>query len=82
MFERYFGDAFELVDVLKSTEKSFVALVYDKRSQKICVMKRRDFQSSEIYRTLKELDEPHVPELYRLFERDGKLIVVEEHIDG
>lgn len=81
-FERYLGDMFEIVDVLKSTEQSFVALVYDKRSQRVCTMKRRSLHSLEIYRTLKELDEPHVPEIYRLFERDGKLIVVEEHIDG
>ena len=81
-FERYLGDTFEIVDVLKSTEQSFVALVYDKRTQRVCMLKRRSLHSLEIYRTLKELNEPHVPEIYRLIERDGKLIVVEEHIDG
>lgn len=81
-FERYLDDTFELIDVLKSTEQSFVALVYDKRARRVCTMKRRNLHSLEIYRTLKELDEPHVPEIYRLFEQDDGLIVVEEHIDG
>ncbi|MBO4779182.1 MAG: protein kinase, partial [Selenomonadaceae bacterium] len=81
-FERYLGGMFELIDVMKSTEQSFVALVYDKRTQRVCMLKRRSLHSLEIYRTLKELNEPHVPEIYRLIERDGKLIVVEEHIDG
>ena len=81
-FEKYLRDTFELIDVLKSTEQSFVALVYDKRAQRVCIMKRRGLQSFEIYRTLKNLNEPHVPEIYRLFEQDGGLIVVEEHIDG
>lgn len=81
-FERYLDSTFETIDVLKATDQSFVALVYDKHAQRLCTLKRRDLHSQEIYRTLKELDEPHIPELYRIFERDGNLIVVEEHIDG
>ena len=81
-FERFLDSTFEIVDVLKSSEQSFIALVYDKRAQRLCTLKRRTLHSREIYRTLKELDEPHVPEIYRLFERDGELVVVEEHIDG
>ena len=81
-FERYLGDTYELVDTLKNSERSFVAVVYDKRAKRLCTMKRRDLHSMPIYQTLKELDNPHVPQIYRLFERDGKLIIVEEHIDG
>ena len=81
-FERYLGDTYELVDTLKNSERSFVAVVYDKRAKRLCTMKRRDLHLLPIYQTLKELDNPHVPKIYRLFERDGKLIVVEEHIDG
>lgn len=81
-FERYLGDTYELVDTLKNSERSFVAVVYDKRAKRLCTMKRRDLHSMPIYQMLKELENPHVPKIYRLFERDGKLIVVEEHIDG
>ncbi|MBQ6758530.1 MAG: serine/threonine protein kinase, partial [Selenomonadaceae bacterium] len=80
--ERYLGDTYELVDTLKSSEQGFVAVVYDKRAKRLCTMKQRTWNSLPIYKTLKELNNPHVPQIYRLIERDGKLIVVEEHIDG
>lgn len=81
-FDTYLGDAYDLVDVLKSTDRGFVALVYDKNSKRLCVMKERALQSSGLYKILREQDNPHLPKIFRLFERDGKLIVVEEHIDG
>ena len=81
-FERYLGDTYDLVDTLKNSERSFVAVVYDKRAKRLCTMKQRELNSLPIYRTLKDLDNPHIPKIYRLFERDGKLIVIEEHIDG
>ena len=81
-FERYLGDTFELVDVIKSAEQGFVAIVYDKKIQRVCTMKERSLNSLEIYKTLKEINNPNIPEIYRTFERDGKLIVVEEYIDG
>ena len=81
-FEKYFGNAYDLVDVLKSTEKSFVALIYDKNAKRLCVMKERNLQSLNLYKILRELDNPHVPKIFRLIEREDKLIVIEEHIDG
>lgn len=80
--ERYLGDTYELVDTLKNSEQSLVAVVYDKRAKRLCVMKQREKYSLPIYRMLKEMNLPHVPKIYRLFEREGNLIVVEEHIDG
>ena len=80
--ERYLGDTYELVDTLKNSVRGFVAAVYDKRAKRLCVMKQRELNCLPIYRTLKELNNPHVPQIYRLIERDGKLIVIEEHIDG
>ena len=80
--ERYLGDTYELVDTLKSSEQGFVAVVYDKRAKRLCTMKQRNLNSLPIYKTLKELNNSHVPQIYRLIERDGNLIVIEEHIDG
>ena len=80
--KKYLGDTFELVDVLKNSEQNFIATVYDKHAKRLCVMKQRALTSRPIYQTLKELDDPHIPKIYRLIELDGKLIVVEEHIDG
>ena len=81
-FKKFLGDTYELIDVLKSSEKNFIALVYDKKAQRLCVVKERNLKSAQIYRALQDLNDSHVPEIYRLFEFDGKLIVVEEHIDG
>ena len=45
-------------------------------------MKECNPQSTGLYKILCEQDNPHIPKIYRLFEHDRKLIVVEEHIDG
>lgn len=81
-FEKFFGDSYDLVDVLKSDDKNFVAFVYDKNSKKLCVLKKRNLQSKNIYKILKSMKNPHVPEIYRIFERGGDLFLIEEHIDG
>lgn len=81
-FEKYFGDTYELVDTLKNSAQGFIAAVYDKRAKRLCTMKQRNLKSAPIYQLLKDSDNPYVPKIYRLFERDGKLIVVEEYIDG
>ena len=81
-FDKYLGDTYELVDLVKESEKSFIALVYDKHAKRLCAMKQRDMRSLDLYKILKDSNNIHIPQIYRLFERDGKLIVIEEHIDG
>ena len=81
-FNKFLGDTYDLVDLIKDTEKDFVALVYDKHSKRLCAMKQRDLHSAELYKLLQICNNPHIPQIYRLFEREGKLIVIEEHIDG
>ena len=81
-FEKYFSETFDIVEILKSSAQDFIAVVYDKSTKKICVMKQRALHSKKIYQTLQELGDPRIPKIYRLIELDGKLIVVEEFIDG
>ena len=81
-FNKFLGDTYDLVDLIKDTEKTFVALVYDKHSKRLCAMKQRDLHSADLYKLLQDCNNPHIPQIYRMFERDGKLIVIEEHIDG
>lgn len=81
-FERYLDDTYKLVDTLKNSAQGFVIIVYDRQAKRLCVMKQRELNSIPIYQTLKTLDSQNIPQIYRLFERDGKLIVIEEHIDG
>ena len=81
-FDKFFGAAYDLVDTIKADDKSFVAVVYDKHAKRLCVMKERDARLTTLYKLLRDIDSPHVPKIYRTFERDGKLVVIEEHIDG
>ena len=81
-FNKFLGDTYDLVDLIKDTEKTFVALVYDKHAKRLCAMKRRDLHSADLYKLLQDCNNPHIPQIYRMFERDGKLIIIEEHIDG
>ncbi len=81
-FAKYLADTYELVETLKSSAQDFIAVAYDKRAKRLCVIKQRALNSRPIYEMLKELDEPRVPKIYRLFELDGNFFVVEEHIDG
>ena len=80
--DKFFAATYDLVDTIKSSEDNFIAVVYDKRAKHLCVMKRRALRSRELYKILKACDNPRVPQIYRLFEHDGALIVIEEHIDG
>ena len=81
-FNKFLGDTYDLVDLIKDTEKTFVAFVYDKHAKRLCAMKRRDLHSADLYKLLQDCNNPHIPQIYRMFERDGKLIIIEEHIDG
>lgn len=81
-FDQFFAANYELVDVIKSSERNYIAVVYDKQAKHLCVMKKRALRLHELYKILKACDNPHVPHIYRLFEHEGNLIVIEEHIDG
>ena len=82
LWEQYLGDSYEMVDILKDSENGPVALIYDKIGRQVSVLKQRDVRSRGIYEMLKETDDPHVPAIYRLIEQNGKLLVIEEYIDG
>ena len=78
-FQKFFGDNYEIVDVIK---KNFIATAYDKSAKNLCVIKIRNKNSADIYKILKNLNNPHIPKIFRIFLRDDKFFVIEEHIDG
>ena len=82
LWEMFMGTTYELLDVLKDTEESKVILAYDKRGKQTCVLKQCAPRSRALYEMLKELNNPHIPAIYRLIEQDGNLLVVEEYIEG
>lgn len=73
---------YELVDVLKEGKNGKVFLVYDKTGKQMCVMKERSLKVAPLYKMLKNLKNPYLPEIYRAIEFDGKLFVVEEFVEG
>lgn len=82
LWESYMENTYELLDVLKDAEESKVILAYDKRGKQTCVLKQCAPRSHALYETLKELNNSHIPAIYRLIEQEGKLLVVEEYIEG
>lgn len=73
---------YEIIDVLKENKNGKVYLVYDKTAKQICVLKERNLKTIEIYKTLKKIKNPYLPEIYRAVEFGGKFFVVEEFVEG
>ena len=76
------GGLYEPVDKLQGIGEDDGWLIYDKIGRRTCVLKKRELASKELYEKLREMKNPHLPELYRLMEQEGYLWVIEEHIEG
>lgn len=59
-----------------------VFLVQHVGTGRIYVMKEQEVYCRDVYEYLKNCQNPHVPKIYECIEDDGKLIVVEEYIQG
>ena len=73
---------YEVIDVLKENKNGKVFLVYDKTAKQVCVLKERNLKTAEIYKTLKKIKNPYLPEIFRTVEFCGKFFVVEEFVEG
>ena len=80
--EKYFGDTYDLVDVLKESGEGNVAIVYDRQAKQVCIMKQRPLRSKDLYCKLKAMKNPYIPRIYHLMEQGSVLIVIEEYVDG
>ena len=59
-----------------------VFLVQHVENNHIFVMKEQEIYCREVYEHLKTCENPHVPKIFECVEDEGKLIVVEEYIQG
>lgn len=59
-----------------------VFLVQHVENGHIFVMKEQEIYCREVYEHLKTCDNPHVPKIFECVENDGKLIIVEEYVQG
>jgi len=78
-WEQVLGGLYEPVDRLND---GTAWLVYDKIGKRVCFLKQRDLSSRDLYEKLRAMKNPQVPEIYRLAEQEGRLLVVEEYLEG
>lgn len=63
-------------------EKEHIHLLRDKRNGKMCVKKIMDCVPDDIIEFRKRTKVSFFPELMEVIEKDGKLIVIEEYVEG
>ncbi len=73
--------SYETVEILKESEKSRVALVYDGERRQMLVEKRLKGELP-IYRQLLGLSHPYLPKIYQAEFQKGETVVLEEYIPG
>ena len=76
MLQKFLQNNFTLIEVLKENEVGKVELLYDKKNRRLCIFK--NISSPEVYKKLKKINNPHVPEIFYL----SKSFVIEEYIEG
>lgn len=74
MIKKFVEKNFQPVEILKEN----ISLMYDKKNHRLCIMKKIRAESAEIYLKLKEIQNPHIPQIYHVFEN----FIIEEHITG
>lgn len=74
-----FGEFYDKIDNLKNEN---VILAYDKIGKRLCVVKKYKIDILEIVKRLKQIENKHLPQIYRIIEKENRLFVVEEYIEG
>lgn len=69
----------EIADI--SAHKN-VKLVQHIESRRIYVKKEQEVYNKQIYNYLMHCANPHIPRIYECVEADGKLVIIEEYIQG
>lgn len=59
-----------------------VCLVQHVENNRIFVKKEQEIYCREVYEYLKSCKNPHIPKIYECIEAEGRLIIIEEYIQG
>lgn len=70
------------IQVIKKSERSEVIFAAMDEMDVPVVVKRLQGANPELYREIAKLQNPHIPKIYCMEEKDGELCVAEEYIDG
>ena len=81
-WQDYLKEFYEPLEVLKEDGEKKITLIYDRQGRQLCVLKQQPLAVLDVYKALKNVKSRHLPRLYRVFQSEGKCIVLEEHIAG
>ena len=81
-WQDYLKEFYEPLEVLKEDGEKKITLIYDRQGRQLCVLKQQPLAVLDVYKALKNVKSRHLPRLYRVFQAEGKCIVLEEHIAG
>ena len=70
------------IQVIKKSDRSEVIFAAMDEMDVPVVVKRLQGANPEIYREIAKLQNPHIPKIYCVEEKEGELCVAEEYVDG
>ena len=69
-------------EIAKISTHNNVCLVQHVENNRIFVKKEQKVYCRDVYEYLKECNNPHIPKIFECVEDEGKLIIIEEYIQG
>lgn len=79
---QYTLSLYEEISNINENKKSSVILVRNVQNNKIYIKKTLTQYNIETFKVIKKIKSIHIPKIYEILEKDEKLIVIEEFING
>lgn len=79
---QYTLSIYEEISRINENKKSSVILVRNIQNNKIYIKKTLTQYNIETFKVIKKIKSIHIPKIYEILEKDNKLIVIEEFING
>lgn len=73
---------YHTITTIKNTEKSQVYLATMEGREEPVIIKRMNTANPDVYKSLKEIHNEHIPQIYATEMQENELVVAEEYVDG
>ncbi|MGL5153052.1 MAG: serine/threonine-protein kinase [Clostridium sp.] len=73
---------YSTLKVIKENDKAKVELVLNEQDGLVYIKKTLFYSKKEVYEGLKKIENEHLPRIYEILEWDGRLVIIEEFING
>ncbi len=80
--DNVFKSSVQVLQILKETDKSVVALALIDSVEGPVIVKKYKLANADVYHSLQQFVNSHIPQIYEINEYDENLEVVEEYVDG